>query len=136
MLSTKELVLLNCSVEDSESSLDCKEIQPVNSKEYQPWISIVRTDAKAEVPILWPPDVKSWLIGKDPGEKIEGRRRCGQQRTRCLEGITESMDMSLGKLLKLTMDREAWHAAVYHHKEWDMAEPLNSNNRVFSYPSM
>ena len=53
-----------------------------------------------------------------------------------MEGITESMDMSLGKLLELAMDREAWHAAVYHHKEWDMAEPLNSNNRVFSYPSM
>ena len=48
-----------------ESPLDCKEIKPVIPKEYQPWIFIRRTDAEAEVPILWPPDVKSWLIGKD-----------------------------------------------------------------------
>ena len=49
-----------------ESSLDCKEIQPVNPKENQPWIFIGRVDAEAEAPILWPPDVKSQLIGKDP----------------------------------------------------------------------
>ena len=49
-----------------ESPLDCKEIRPVNPKENQPCIFIGRTDAKAEAPILWPPDAKSWLIGKDP----------------------------------------------------------------------
>ena len=49
-----------------ESPLDCKEIQPVHSKGDQPWVFIVRTDAEAETPILWPPDAKSWLIGKDP----------------------------------------------------------------------
>ena len=49
-----------------ESPLDCKEIQPLNPKGDQPWIFIERTDAKAEAPILWPPDAKSWLTGKDP----------------------------------------------------------------------
>ena len=49
-----------------ESPLDCKEIKPVNPKRHQPWIFIGRTDAEAEDPLLWPPDVKSWLIGKDP----------------------------------------------------------------------
>ena len=49
-----------------ESPLDCKEIKPVNLKGNQPWVFIVRADAEAEVPILWPPDAKNWLIGKDP----------------------------------------------------------------------
>ena len=48
-----------------ESSLDCKEIQPVHSKGYQSWVFFGRNDAKAETPVLWPPDVKSWLTGKD-----------------------------------------------------------------------
>ena len=49
-----------------ESPLDCKEIQPVNSKGNQPWMLIGRTDPEAKAPIIWPPDVKTWLIGKDP----------------------------------------------------------------------
>ena len=49
-----------------ESPLDCKQIQPVHPKENQTWIFIGKTGAEAEAPILWPPDVKSWLIGKDP----------------------------------------------------------------------
>ena len=66
-----------------ESPLDCKEIQPVHPKVDQSWVFIARTDAEAETPILWPPDAKSWLIGKDPMMgKIEGRRRRGLQRTR------------------------------------------------------
>ena len=57
---------LNCGVgEDSESPLDCKEIQPVHSKGDQPWVFFGRNDAKAETPVLWPPHVKSWLIWKD-----------------------------------------------------------------------
>jgi len=60
-------MLLNCGVgEDSWKSSDCKEIQPVHPKVNQSWIFIGRTDAEAETPILWPPDAKNWLIGKDP----------------------------------------------------------------------
>ena len=66
-LSTEELMLLNCGVgETLESPLDCKEIQPVHPKGNQSWIFIGRTDVEAEIPILWPPDVKNWPIWKDP----------------------------------------------------------------------
>ena len=83
-----------------------------NPKGNQSWIFTGRTDAKAEAPILWPPDAKNWLIGKD-SDAGRGRRRRGWQRMRCLDNIIDSIDISLSKLWELVMNRAAWRAVVH-----------------------
>ena len=110
-----------------ESPLDCKEIKPVNPKGNQPWIFIGRTDVEAETPILWPPDSKNWLIGKDP----DAGKDWGQEE----KGMTE--DEMVGwhhwldghefeQLQELGMDREAWSSTVHGvTKSWTRQQILN-----------
>ena len=90
-----------------KSPLASKEIKPDNPKGNQPWISIGRTDAEAEAPILWPPNAKSWLIGKDPDPGKDWKQK--EKRVSAdemLDSITDSMDINLSKFLKMVEDRE------------------------------
>ena len=114
-----------------ESPLDCKEIQPVHPKGDQSWVFTGNTDVEAETPILWPPDVKSWLIWKDP----DAGKYWGQEE----KGTTED-DMvrwhhwlnghGFGWLQELVMDREAWRAAVHRvTKSWTWLRDWNEKNK-------
>ena len=91
-----------------DSPLGCKEIKPVNPKGDKSWLFIRRTDAEAEAPILWAPDVKSWLIWKDPDAgKDWGQEEKGMIEDKMVGWHTGSMHVSLSKLQEIAVDREA-----------------------------
>ena len=93
-----------------ESPTECKEIQAVHPKGNPSWLFTGRTDAEAETPILWPPDVKSWLIGKDPDAGKDWRQEKGTE-DEMVGWHHRLMHVSLSRLQELVMDREAWHAS-------------------------
>ena len=136
-LSAKELMLLNCGVEETlESPLDCKEIQPVHLKGSQSWIFIGRTDAEAETPVLWPPHAKSWHIGKDS----DAGREWGQEE----KGTTE--DEMAGWHHQLYARESEWTPGVgdgqggleccnsWGYKELDTTEQLNWSELEYLSP--
>ena len=132
----------NCGAgEDSWESLDSKEIKSVNPQGNQPWIFSGRTDAEAETPIHWTPNVKNWLIGKDSdaGKEWDKRRKM-QQRRKWLDSNPNSMDMSLSKLWETVKDREVWRAAIHgvtkswtRLRDWILSRLFFFNKEMLSF---
>ena len=109
-----------------ESPLDCEEIQPVNHKGYQSWIFSGTIDAEAEAPILWPPEVKNWLTGKDPDAGKDWRQEeKGTTEDEMVGWHHQLNGHEFDQALGVVMDREAWHAAVHGGTELDTTERLN-----------
>ena len=99
---------------DNKKTLDSKEIKPVNPEGNKLWIVIGKTDAKAEAPIFWPPDMKSQLIGKDSNAGKDWRQKeKGAAEEEMVTSISDSMDANLSDLQEIVKDREAWHAVVH-----------------------
>ena len=135
-LSTEELMLWAVVLEKTlESPLDCKEIQPVHPKGDRSWVFIGKTDAEAETPILWPPDVKGWLIGKD----LDSGKDWGQEEKELIEdemvewhhrldrpgfGWTSGVGDGQGGLLSY---------GSRGRKESDMTEQLNWTELLFNF---
>ena len=110
-----------------ERPLDSKEIKPINPKENQAWIFTGRTDAEAEASIFWPPYVNSQLIWKDPDAGKDWRwEEKGAKKMRWLDGITDSVDMSLSKLWEMVRDRGLACCSPWGHKELNMSWWLNN----------
>ena len=121
-----------------ESPLDCKEIPPVHPKWDQSWIFTGRTDAEAETLILWPLMWRADSLEKTLMLwKIQGRRRRGGQRMRWLDGIIDSIDMDLGGLRELVMDRKAWRAAVHGiAKSWTQLSNWTEIEAVLNFQKL